>query len=65
MCVRVRARVQLALLILHATCMRHIVTSFVALSLHHICRHYLINGAIFEKKIEHETCILIFTTAFV
>jgi hypothetical protein len=47
---RVRAQTRpcacehVALLIQHATCMRHIVWRL------HIFRHYLINGTIFEKK---------------
>ena len=31
--------------------------------LHHIFRHYLINGTIFRKKVaEHKMCALIFST---
>jgi len=33
--------------------------------LHGIFPHYLTNGTIFEKKNEHKTFVLIFSTAFV
>ena len=67
MCVWVGAcaYVHVALLIHHATHMRHIVTSFMIFLLHHIFRHYLITGTISEKVIEHKMCVLIFSTIFV
>jgi hypothetical protein len=57
--VRARACIHVALLIQHATCTRHIVTSFVVLLVHHIFRRYLINCTIFEKKkvTEHKMCV--------
>jgi hypothetical protein len=33
--------------------------------LYNIFRHYLMNGAIFEKVIERKICVLIFSTTFV
>jgi hypothetical protein len=34
--------------------------------IHHIFRHYLINGTIFGEKVtEHKMCILIFSTTFI
>ena len=43
--------VHVALLILHATCMLQVVTSFVAPLSPPFFRHYLINGAIFGKTL--------------
>jgi hypothetical protein len=56
------ACVHVALLIQHATCIRHVVTSFVWLR--RIFRHCPINGKVFEKKkvAEHS---LIFSTTLV
>jgi hypothetical protein len=56
------ACVQLALLIHFATRMGHIVTSFVAsFFLHHIFRHYLINGTIFGKKLPNLKYVFTFS----
>ena len=34
--------------------------------LHHIFPHYLVNGAIFGKKVtEHKMCVLVFSTTFI
>jgi hypothetical protein len=49
--------VHVVLFIQHAPGMRLSVTSFVALCLHHIFRHYLINGTIFEKKLLRIKCV--------
>jgi hypothetical protein len=64
--VHARARVLVALLIQHATHMRHIVTSFVAplappcfSTLSHKRRDFR------KKVIEHKMCVLIFYTTFV
>ena len=67
-CVRMRsrARVHVALLIQHATRMRHIVTSFVAplappyfSTLSHKRHDFR------EKVIEHKMCVWIFCTTFI
>jgi hypothetical protein len=56
---------RIAFLIQHATRMRPIVTSFVASAAPDF-RNYLINGAIFGKKvIEYKMCVLIFSTTFI
>ena len=49
-CARARGRVRVALFIHHATRMRHILTSFLALQAVPFFRHYLTNGTIFEKE---------------
>jgi hypothetical protein len=50
-----------ALLIQHATRIRHTVTHLWPLRLHHIFRHYLINGTIFGKKLLNTKCVFWFS----
>jgi len=53
-----------ALFIQHAVCMHLIVFRLWPVWLYHVLPHCLINGKIFEKKINHKMCALIFSTAF-
>jgi hypothetical protein len=58
--------VRVALFIYHSTRLRHIVTSFLATLTPTHFLHYLINGAIFGKKIiESKMWVSIFSTPFV
>jgi hypothetical protein len=67
MCERVRARVgargHVALLMQHATRMRHTVICGVWFQ--NIIPHYLINGTAFGKKLLNVKCVLIFSTTFI
>jgi hypothetical protein len=57
---RACAQARVAVLIQQATYCLH------PLWLHHIFRHYLINGTIFGKNvIEYKMCVLIFSTTFI
>jgi hypothetical protein len=51
-----RSCLRVALLIQHATHIRHVVTSFVASCRHHIIRHYHINGTVFGNVTEYKMC---------
>ena len=58
-------RVSVALLIQHATRMRHIVTSFVtSLTFPHFSTLCHKRHDFWEKGIEHKMCVLIFSTTF-
>ena len=66
MCMRVLARVRAALLIQHGTCIRHIVTSFVApLAPPHFSTLSHKQHELWKKGIKYKICVLIFCTMFV